>query len=96
LLELSAPTFEQSRKGSYLDNSVNHNEDIRFLIERKDSVSNIYLLLDFVLEFSFKGSISIYFDIISFRVFFFVCSCTMHEGFLFLVLRDHEICCVMV
>lgn len=70
LLELSAPTFEQSRNGSYLDNSVNHNEDIRFLIERKDSVSNIILLLDFVLEFLFKGgSISIYFDILSFTFF---------------------------
>lgn len=40
LLELSAPTFEQSRNGSYLDNSVNHNEDIRFLIERKDSFTD--------------------------------------------------------
>ena len=72
LIELSAPTFEQSRNGSYLDNSVvNHNEDIRFLIERKDSVSNIILLLDFVLEFSFKGSISIFSYTLSYRFFFF-------------------------
>jgi hypothetical protein len=103
LIELSAPTFEQSRNGSYLDNSVvNHNEDIRFLIERKDSVSNIILLLDFVLEFSFKGSFSIFFLIyypigFFFFFFFFFCSCTMHVVFVFLVLRDHEICCsVMV
>ncbi|XP_059429665.1 SMR domain-containing protein At5g58720 [Corylus avellana] len=41
LLELSAPTFEQYRNGSYLDNSVNHNEDIRFLIERKDSFTDV-------------------------------------------------------
>ena len=41
LLELSASTFEQSRNDGYLNNSVNYKEDIRFLIERKDSVSNV-------------------------------------------------------
>lgn len=60
LLELSAPSFEQCRDGGYLNNSVNYKEDIRFLIERKDSVSDIILLLDFFLESLCKGS---YFDL---------------------------------
>jgi len=49
LIELSSSTFEQSRNDSYLNNSVNYKEDIRFLIERKDSVSYVILLLDYVL-----------------------------------------------
>ena len=49
LIELSSSTFEQSRNDSYLNNSVNYKEDIRFLIERKDSVSYVILFLDYVL-----------------------------------------------
>ncbi|KAL4610171.1 hypothetical protein ACB092_08G032400 [Castanea dentata] len=40
LIELSSSTFEQSRNDSYLNNSVNYKEDIRFLIERKDSITD--------------------------------------------------------
>ncbi|KAG6681121.1 hypothetical protein I3843_13G064200 [Carya illinoinensis] len=40
LLEFSASTFEQSGNGRYLDNTINYKEDIRFLIERKDSFTD--------------------------------------------------------
>lgn len=56
LLEFSASTFEQSGNGRYLDNTINYKEDIRFLIERKDSVSMLLYWLMFFWGFLIKGS----------------------------------------